>query len=557
MFFFRLHGCRWLKRRRSSYLRRNTSNGASLAMEKLLPNDLGEGPGFLNITEFPIKSDEEWKTLTFRERVKICNEKFLRDNGICPVPAFIATYACIGALWWAGVLFFMDPKESLVSEMNMKRFLLYSILHSILGFGATSLLGQRFKLAVGGTGIHFIWPGTICSPTFPSLVSLVSAVPARRSVLAVLCFVAYALSLLNELLKPEPSVVLPVVLLAVCTIFDYNIFSASRGEHYGCWVMVNNQSWITSCHNMSRFKESSSYSKRFWNRFWMMIRDFPSWPITLFDMFFKRVEECVEMWKTTPMRLLSDLHAVPRLDQWMAMCATGLMGLGWGWQNWTLVPACDSLHHQRFSVHLAFAQATHVQIAGERLPGWSEPQQLVDHLSLHGRHFGGCLPLVLQHSGRRLSFHGSWEIALGDSLGHIFKNERSNWHVFIICDMLWHFVTLESFLDILWLNDACVWSHDPCSTNNSGVWTAGFVWWYHIKYVSTVSTAWLRSISFVIWVPLAWSPTMPSSEFVCLSHRSSSGTIPAWSSPTSSFANTSLLCLAHQLCWHFCCWCWS
>lgn len=36
-------------------------------MEKLLPNDLGEGPGFLNITEFPIKSDEEWKTLTFRD----------------------------------------------------------------------------------------------------------------------------------------------------------------------------------------------------------------------------------------------------------------------------------------------------------------------------------------------------------------------------------------------------------------------------------------------------------------------------------------------------------
>lgn len=207
-------------------------------MEKLLPNDLGEGPGFLNITEFPIKSDEEWKTLTFRERVKICNEKFLRDNGICPVPAFIATYACIGALWWAGVLFFMDPKESLVSEMNMKRFLLYSILHSILGFGATSsLLGQRFKLAVGGTGIHFMWPGTICSPTFPSLVSLVSAVPARRSVLAVLCFVAYALSLLNELLKPEPSVVLPVVLLTVCTIFDYNIFSASRGEHYGYFLI--------------------------------------------------------------------------------------------------------------------------------------------------------------------------------------------------------------------------------------------------------------------------------------------------------------------------------
>ena len=234
-------------------------------MEKLIPNDLGEGPGFLNVTEFPI-SDEELKSLTFRERVKICNEKFLRDNGVCPVPAFIATYACIGALWWAGVLFFMDPKESLLSEMNMKRFLLYSILHSILGFGATSsLLGQRFKLAVGGTGIHFMWPGTICSPTFPSLVGLISAVPGRRSVLAVLCFVAYALSLLNELLKPEVSVVLPVVLLAVCTIFDYSIFSASRGEHYGYSVMLKNHGShvlnLTICHIFGKCQSVQSDSE--------------------------------------------------------------------------------------------------------------------------------------------------------------------------------------------------------------------------------------------------------------------------------------------------------
>ena len=84
-----------------------------------------------------------------------------------------------------------------------------------------------------------------------------------------------------------------------------------------------------------------------------------------------------------------------------------------------------------------------------------KPQQLVDHLSLHGRHFGGCLPLVLQHSGRRLSFHGSWEIALGDSLGHIFKNERSNWHVFIICGhvvtFLWHWNHFLIFSDLMML----------------------------------------------------------------------------------------------------------
>lgn len=203
----------------------------------LVSRDLGEASGFLNVTEFPVK-EEEWKPMSFRDRVKICNDKFLRDNGIMPVPAFIATYASIGALWWAGVVFFLDPAQPFFSDLNMKRFLLYSILHSILGFGATSsFLGQRFKFAVGGPGIHFLWPGTICSPLFPSVVSYVNPVPGQRSMLAVLCFIAYAFSLLHELLSPEPSAVIPVMLMAICTIFDYNIFSASRGEHYGYFLV--------------------------------------------------------------------------------------------------------------------------------------------------------------------------------------------------------------------------------------------------------------------------------------------------------------------------------
>ena len=206
-------------------------------MQKPLVSDLGAGPGILNVTEFPVK-EEDWKTLTFRERVKICNEKFLRDNGILPVPAFIATYACIGGLWWAGFLLFMDPAQSFFSDLNMKRFMLYNTLHSILGFGATSsFLGQRFKLAVGGTGLHFLWPGTICSPLFPSLVSKLCPVPGRRSLLAVLCFVAYAGSLLYELQMEEPKAWRPVALLALCSVFDYNIFSASRGEHYGYFLV--------------------------------------------------------------------------------------------------------------------------------------------------------------------------------------------------------------------------------------------------------------------------------------------------------------------------------
>lgn len=203
-----------------------------------LGGSLGGGPGLFNVCEFPVE-EEEWKGLSFRERVKICNAKFLRDNGILPIPAFISTYACIGLLWWAGLRFFQDPSLPFFSELNMKRMMLYNILHSILGFGATSsFLGQRFKFAVGGTGIHFLWPGTICSPLLPDLLRRLGiSVPARRSVLAVVLFAAYALALLHELLVPEPRVAVPLALLAVCTIFDYNIFGASRGEHYGYFMV--------------------------------------------------------------------------------------------------------------------------------------------------------------------------------------------------------------------------------------------------------------------------------------------------------------------------------
>eukprot|EP00438_Fugacium_kawagutii_P009224 Skav224569 [mRNA] locus=scaffold4295:222747:224780:- [translate_table: standard] len=120
----------------------------------------------------------------------------------------------------------------------MRRFLLYNILHSILGFGATSsFLGQRFKFAVGGTGLHFLWPGTICSPVLPSVAGWFSKVPARRSPVTVACYVAYVLALVRELMMPEPQATLPLIFLVLCTILDYNIFGASRGEHYG-WFLV-------------------------------------------------------------------------------------------------------------------------------------------------------------------------------------------------------------------------------------------------------------------------------------------------------------------------------
>ena len=542
-FFFRLHGCRWLKRRRSSYLRRNTSNGASLAMEKLLPNDLGEGPGFLNITEFPIKSDEEWKTLTFRERVKICNEKFLRDNGICPVPAFIATYACIGALWWDEHETF-PALQHLTFHPGLRCYLL------IVGSTVQAGRGRYWDPFHVARDHLFPRPFPPWSRWFR---------PCPRVAPFWRCCASW----------PTPcrcwtscwSRSHPWCCPWCCWQCVPSLITTSSvpaGENTtvaGWWLTINHGSQVvTICHVLRKvpaIQSDSETDSGWWSVIFLVDQSLCS---ICFSSGLKNVLRCERQhqWGYFLICML--------FPDWINGWQCVQLAL-WAWAGVGKIGPWFQPVIPFITKDSAYTWLLPKQLMCKLLvkdyPDDLNPSNLSTILAYMGATLEVAFPLCCSTPGRRLSFHGSWEIALGDSLGHIFKNERSNWHVFIICDMLWHFVTLESFLDILWLNDACVWSHDPCSTNNSGVWTAGFVWWYHIKYVSTVSTAWLRSISFVIWVPLAWSPTMPSSEFVCLSHRSSSGTIPAWSSPTSSFANTSLLCLAHQLCWHFCCWCWS
>ena len=60
-------------------------------------------------------------------------------------------------------------------------------------------------------------------------------VPGQRSILAVVSFAAYIALLLRALLAPElgASQLLPIYLaLALCTVFDFTIYLASRGEHY-------------------------------------------------------------------------------------------------------------------------------------------------------------------------------------------------------------------------------------------------------------------------------------------------------------------------------------
>lgn len=80
--------------------------------------------------------------------------------------------------------------------------------------------------------------------------------------------------------------------------------------------------------------------------------------------------------------LLPSLHAVSRLATWLAMCATGLVELGRCWKDWALVPARDTLHHEGFSLHLAFAQTVDVQVVGEGLPKWFESKQAIHSVGL-------------------------------------------------------------------------------------------------------------------------------------------------------------------------------
>lgn len=210
------------------------------------------GPDFINCTASPLTS-EEFKAASFRQRLEAWNEKIVHDNTILPLPTVFVVYSLIGALWWAlwrYVVMDADPEGGIFqcgdrclpffSDLNMRRFIVYNVLHGVVGLGATSgLLGFRFKIAVGAPFLHFMTPGTLCCPLLPGLVGLLvrpcGSVPGRRSIFAVLSYAAYVATLTMALRAPEMNkeVLYPVyVSLAFCTIFDFSIFQAGRGEHY-------------------------------------------------------------------------------------------------------------------------------------------------------------------------------------------------------------------------------------------------------------------------------------------------------------------------------------
>merc|ERR1719174_1645599 len=82
-------------------------------------------------------SESVWRRLNFRGRLRIWLE--LADNGN-PFPIGAAVvYAVKFPIWFSVFNYvFRDRQLPFSSELNVKRWIVYNLLHDVLGFGATS-----------------------------------------------------------------------------------------------------------------------------------------------------------------------------------------------------------------------------------------------------------------------------------------------------------------------------------------------------------------------------------------------------------------------------------
>lgn len=197
------------------------------------------------------KETEAWERLSDRDRYRIYFDEAAAAN--CTMPVFTLAFITIvlGLIWFAVFWYLVrDAEQDLFSELNMRKFVLYNVLHGVLGFGASSgPLGAKFKVPWGLPFLMFLTPGTLCSPLFPGVVSLVQRTPAKRSLLQVLLSGAYMMSLVYAIVDPSiMRVTIVNLLLAAATVSDFTVFLASRGEHYGyMMISMSFPDWIAGC----------------------------------------------------------------------------------------------------------------------------------------------------------------------------------------------------------------------------------------------------------------------------------------------------------------------
>jgi len=197
------------------------------------------------------EAEEKWDSLSYRERMMPFFYKAAVANYTMPVALLSALYIFLGFVWFAFFWYVIrDPTQELFSERNARKFVLYNVLHGVLGFGAANgPLGLKMSFPFGSTGLMFLTPGTLCSPLLPAVVGCVQRLPARRSALHVLLNAAYMAALAYAIAEPSfARIHIVCVAMAAATVFDFTVFLASRGEHYGYMVVcMAFPDWIAGC----------------------------------------------------------------------------------------------------------------------------------------------------------------------------------------------------------------------------------------------------------------------------------------------------------------------
>lgn len=197
------------------------------------------------------EAEASWDSLSYRDRFRSYFQASAAANYTLPVFPIVIITIVLGLVWFAVFWYLVrDEAQAFFSERNMRKFILYNVLHGVLGFGASSgPLGVKFKVPFGLAAMMFLTPGTLCSPLLPGVVGLVQRTPGKRSLLQVGLYFAYVSALVYAMGDPSVlRVTIVNLLLAAATVGDFTIFLASRGEHYGyMMICMSFPDWIAGC----------------------------------------------------------------------------------------------------------------------------------------------------------------------------------------------------------------------------------------------------------------------------------------------------------------------
>lgn len=189
----------------------------------------------------PPYDPETWSKLPLETRGRMVCEAWALDGYGTPTFAY-AFYAVKMALYVGGFLFFAWLTPSLggagdfgrwwAHDLAFQKAILWSMLFEGLGLGCGSgpLTGRYFP-PLGGA-LHFLRPGTIKLPIFPSLPVLGGT---TRTPFDVALYAGLVVCTLRALLAPTlgPAELVPIALLVpLVGLADRTIFLALRAEHY-------------------------------------------------------------------------------------------------------------------------------------------------------------------------------------------------------------------------------------------------------------------------------------------------------------------------------------